>query len=381
MPSLSNRRRFRHAALAAVLVLLGGAAGAQEPAAGGERIGLVLSGGGARGCAHVGVLKVLEELRVPVHCITGTSLGSIVGGFYAYGLSPDRLEQEMTRSGNRRPWGLLLQDQPLRSQRTFRRKQEDYEFLVDIGLGFRDGEFRLPKGLVQGQNLELELLGLSTGAHALGSFDELPIPFRAVAVELRTGKRVVLERGNLAMAMRASMSLPGILAPAVLDGVELLDGGLVDNVPIALAREMGATRLIVVDIGTPVEIDEVNSALAVSSQMVQIMGQQNVDDSLALLQPSDVFIQPDLGDITSADFGRAAESIEIGEAAARAAADRLRELALGETEYATYLAAQRRQVAPVTIHEVQIDNRSGLGDALIRARVEVEPGHVLDVEE
>lgn len=358
---------------------LGGPGVAQEPLGEEPRIGLVLSGGGARGCAHVGVLKVLEELRIPIWCVAGTSMGSIVGGFYAYGLSPERLEQEMTRAGNRRSWALLLQDQPVRTERTFRRKQEEFEFLVDVGLGYRDGGFRLPKGLVQGQNLELELLALTVGAHDLTSFDLLPIPFRAVAVELRTGKRVVLHAGNLAMAMRASMSLPGIFAPAVLDGSELLDGGLVDNVPVDLARAMGATRLIVVDIGTPVAIEEANSALAVSSQMVQILGQQNVDRSLATLGPDDVFIQPELGDITSSDFERAAESIRIGEAAARAAADRLRELSVDEASYARFLSRQRRVAAPVTVRAVRIENRSGLGEALIRSRVHVEPGRVLEL--
>lgn len=376
----SLARRCRGAVFVAALGVFVGAATAQQLPGDEPRIGLVLSGGGARGCAHVGVLKVLEELRVPIHCIAGTSMGSIVGGCYAYGLSPERLEQEMTRAGNRRPWALLLQDQPVRSERTFRRKQEEFEFLVDVGLGYRDGAFRLPKGLVQGQNLELELLALTVGAHDLASFDLLPIPFRAVAVELRTGDPVVLQAGNLAMAMRASMSLPGIFAPAVLDGEELLDGGLVDNLPVEVARkELGATRLIVVDIGTPVAIEAANSALAVSTQMVQILGQQNVDKSLSLLGPDDVFIQPDLGDISSADFERAAESIRIGEAAARAVADRLRELSVDDATYARFLSRQRRSEAPVTVRAVRIDNRSGLGDALIRSRVHVEPGRVLDL--
>jgi len=367
-------RRF--ARIASALLLLAALAPSQQR----ERIGLVLSGGGARGCTHVGVLKVLEELRIPIHCVTGTSMGSIVGGFYAYGLSPEQLEDEMTRAGSRRPWSVLLQDESARRDRTFRRKEEDYALLVDFGLGLHDGELRLPKGLAQGQNLELELLSLSMHAHDLDSFDELPIPFRAIAVELRTGREVVLERGNLALAMRASMSLPGVFAPAVIDGVELLDGGLVDNVPIDQARALGATRLIVVDIGTPVDIEEAGSALAVSTQMVQILTQQNVDRSLASLGDGDVLLQPDLGDITSADFERAAESIEIGEAAARAVADRLARFSVPPDEYERYLRSQRRAPRTVIVRDVIVDNRSGLGDALIRERIRAQSGDVFDVE-
>ncbi|MCB9880056.1 MAG: patatin-like phospholipase family protein [Planctomycetes bacterium] len=343
------------------------------------RIGLVLSGGGARGAAHVGVLQVLEELQVPIWCVTGTSMGSIVGGLYAYGLSPGELAAVMRREGDRSPWRELLQDGPPRTSRTFRRKQEDYSLLVDFGLGLHGGRFRLPKGLLQGQNLELELLALTAEAHDLASFDDLRLPFRAVAVELRTGRPVVLEHGNLAHAMRASMSLPGVFAPAVVDGVELLDGGLADNVPIALARALGATVVIVVDIGTPVSADHVDSVLDVSGQMVQILTQQNVDRSLAGLRDGDVFLRPDLGDITSADFDRAAESIRIGEATARAAAEALRELSADDTRWHAYLEQQRRRSERVVVEGVDIDNRTQLSDALFRARIRTRPGDLLDL--
>ena len=378
MPTVSAGCSGLGAWLLASTLPLGLACG-QAPAP--ERIGLVLSGGGARGCAHVGVLKVLEELRIPIHCIAGTSMGSIVGGLYAHGMSPEQLEQELTRAGARRPWSVLLQDQPDRAVRSFRRKQEDFEYLVDFGLGWKDGAFRLPKGLVQGQNLELELAAFTVGAHDLASFDLLPIPFRAVAVELRTGKQVVLDRGNLAYAMRASMSLPGVFAPAIVDGVELLDGGLVDNVPIDVARAMGATRLIVVDIGTPLRDEDAASTIEVTAQMVAILTQQNVDRSLARIAANDVFVQPDLGDISSSDFLRADEAIRIGEAAARAAVDRLRSFGVDEATYARFRAVQRRAGAPITIRELRLENHSALGDDVIRAKLRVLAGRALDVEQ
>ncbi len=353
---------------------------AQPDSSARPRVGLVLSGGGARGCAHVGVLKVLEELQIPIDYVVGTSMGSIVGGLYAYGLAPDRLEAELVRAGSTRPWSLLLQDQSPRALRSLRRKKDEYGYLVDIGLGYHDGGVHLQKGLYQGQNLELELATLALQAHALPSFDALPIPFRAVAVDLRDGHEVVLQSGNLARAMRASMSLPGVFAPAVIDGRELLDGGLVRNVPIEEARALGAERLIVVDIGTPVVAEAVDSALGVSSQMVQILTQQNVDRSLVKLRAGDVLIRPELGDITSADFERAAESIRIGEAAARAVVDQLRPL-VDAKAFAAFVARQRRPIAPIVVSAVEIEDTAGSSEDVIRSHIHVRAGEVLDLEQ
>ena len=367
--------------LAIVCSVSFGAAQAPEHGEQRPKIGLVLSGGGARGCAHVGVLEVLEELRIPIDFVTGTSMGAVVGGGYAYGYSPKRLEAEITRAGDRRPWSALLRDAPDRSRQSFRRKQEQRGFLVDFGLGLREGRLRMAKGLIQGQNLELELLQVLADAHDLASFDDLPIPFRAIAVELGTGREVVLGAGNLADALRASMSLPGIFAPAEIDGRELVDGGLVDNVPIEHARALGATRLIVVDIGTPLTAVEIASALDVSTQMVQILTQQNVDRSLAMLEPGDVLIQPDLGDITSSDFERAADSIRIGKQAARAVAERLRAFSVSEAEYRRFLTAQRRVPTAIRVDRITLDNQSGLRDAILRDHVDVEADAPLDLDQ
>ncbi len=353
---------------------------AQEPQpAARPRVGLVLSGGGARGTAHVGVLQVLEELQIPIHCVAGTSMGAIVGGLYAYGHPPHRLEQLVTREGLERDWPFLLRDgQPYRHW-PFRRKEEGHSYLARAQLGVRDFGIRLPKGVVQGQNLETELRFLTLEAHDLASFDTLPIPFRCTAVDIHTGAEVVLDRGNLADAMRASMSLPGVFAPAVVEGRELLDGGLANNVPIDLARAMGAEVLIVIDIGTPIDTEkEITDIFAVTGQMVAILTQQNIDRMLKTLRPDDVLIRPDLGDITSADFLRAAESIEIGRNAALAAAPALRRWSVGAAEYERWLASQRRppRAAP-KVRRVRIANDSALGNELIQTRLELRPGNEL----
>jgi predicted acylesterase/phospholipase RssA len=212
------------------------------------RLGLVLSGGGARGLAHIGVLQVLEEMRVPVDCVAGTSMGAIIGGLYSYGYSPAELERIVVNAD----WRYLLQDQPSRTDLSIRRKQEEYEFLVQLRVGVRDGKIALPKGLIQGQNLGLLLDQLTLEAHDLVSFEELPLPFRCVAADIGDGTRVVFERGDLPLAMRASMSLPGIFAPVEADGRLLVDGGIIDNLPVEAARSLGAERLIAIDIGTTV---------------------------------------------------------------------------------------------------------------------------------
>lgn len=370
------RSRTMVTLLVALTAFAAGLAAQERP-----KVGLVLSGGGARGCAHVGVLKVLEQLHVPVDFVVGTSMGSIVGGAYAYGMSLNNLEAAVTRTNGLRPWSILLKDDPSRDRQYFRRKQEQRGFLVDFGLGYRDGEFRLPKGLLQGQNLELELLHLLPEAHDLASFDELPLPFRAVAVELSTGKEVILHSGSLPRALRASMSLPAVFAPAEIDGRLLIDGGLVRNVPVDIARDLGADVLIVVDIGTPLSHAKAASVLDVSEQMVAILTQQNVDRSLAQIRNTDVLITPDLRDVTAADFERAAESIAFGEEAALAMRDQLEQLAVDDATWLAWLAHRRRPDAPLRVQSIRIDNTSGIRDDVIADYVHVRPDEHFVIED
>jgi NTE family protein len=344
------------------------------------RIGLVLSGGGARGIAHVGVLQVLEELRIPVDYLAGTSMGSIVGGLYAYGLSPEQLRELTVRDHEPRGWNDLLRDGALRADRPMRRKQEDRAYLTSLRFGWRSGELTTAKGFLVGQNLEAEMSWLTREAHCLSSFDQLPIPFRCTAVDMADGSLVVLDHGNLGAAMRASMSLPMFFAPAHLDGHEYLDGGLADNVPIDVARRMGAEVLIVIDIGTPVPKGvPVDGWLGVSRRMLDILGQQNIDLSLATLSPNDVLVQPDLGTITSASFDRAAESIAIGAAAARAAIPQLQKFSVSEAEYQCFLANQRRVAAPMPeLTRVVIRDSDGQEDPRVAAHTTHRSGQILE---
>ncbi|HEY1412350.1 MAG TPA: patatin-like phospholipase family protein, partial [Rhodopila sp.] len=211
------------------------------------RICLVLSGGGARGMAHIGVLKVLEELKIPIDCIAGTSMGAIVGGLYASGMTAHEIDSTM-RSLD---WQEAFRDAPPRRDLAFRRKQDDRNFLVRLPLGLKHGQILLPKGFIQGQKLQETLRQLTLPFSNSTDFGLLPTPFRAVATDLETGNAVLLEKGDLAIAMRASMSAPGVFAPVELNGRLLVDGGLAENLPVNVARAMHADVLIVSDVSFP----------------------------------------------------------------------------------------------------------------------------------
>src|SRR6516165_6439496 len=274
------------------------------------RVGLVLSGGGARGTAHIGVLKVLEQMHVPVDAIAGTSMGAVVGGLYASGLSARDIEKVMTSIN----WQDAFRDRPPREDLDLRRKEEDETFLVKYHFGLRDGRLALPKGLIQGQKLTETLRRLTLPVARISNLDDLPTPFRAVATDLENGDSVVIGSGDLTSAMRASLSAPGVFAPVERDGKLLVDGGIADNVPVDIARSMGVDLLIVVDVGsTLLPRKELTSAPVISNHMLAILINRNAQAQLASLGDKDVLITPILGDASAFDFGSVARVISVGE--------------------------------------------------------------------
>ena len=231
---------------------------AASPDASRPRVGLVLGGGGARGAAHIGVLMELERLRVPVDAVVGTSMGAIVGGLYASGMSAADL-QVLVSTLN---WADALSDSPDRSDLGFRRKQDDEEFPMKLELGLSGRNLSLPQGAIQGQALDLLLRELTIDVSHIDDFDRLPIPFRAVASDLVTGKPYVMGSGDLAQAIRASMSVPGAIAPVAIDGHLLVDGGIVGNLGVEVMQAMDVDVIIAVDVEFPLyEFDELSSAL------------------------------------------------------------------------------------------------------------------------
>jgi NTE family protein len=352
-------------------------ASAARPAGSRPKIGLVLSGGGARGAAHVGVLKVLEELRVPVDLIVGTSMGSIVGGSYASGMPVAEMEAAIGTITT----ASLFNDRPPRADLPMRRKEEDATPYVIPELGVTSDGISLPKGLVTGVSVEAQLRKLVRFT-TVRNFDRLPIPFRAIATDLGTGEMVVLKEGSLVTAMRASMSVPGGMAPVQIGNRQLVDGGLVRNLGVDIARSMGADVIIAVNLGTPLlKPDQITSVLSVTAQMINILTEQNVRQSLSELKPQDILILPELGDFSAGNFDELPKTLPIGEAAARRVADRLRTLSLPPEQYATLRKRQSPAETDQTItvvDQIRVEGTKRINPKVVLQSMQTEVGKPLD---
>lgn len=341
------------------------------------RIGLVLSGGGARGLAHVGVISILEEMKIPLYCIAGTSMGAIVGGLYAAGMSPAEMEKFVTSM----EWNDAFKDKPPPSELTFRRKKEAADFLINFDLGYREGKFTIPKGLLQGQNLNLILKSLLFHTEGIDDFNKLNIPFRAVATDIETGEAVILEKGELVKAIRASMSIPALFAPVEIDDKILVDGGVANNLPIDIARQMGADIVIVVDISTNLSRrDQLTSSVEITGQLTSIMVQRNTLAQISTMHETDILIRPDMGNIGSGDFSRASEAVAIGRKKAGEMKPQLARLASPDKDFLAYLQNQRRKDQEMpTIDTMEVVNKTSLPTGLIEAHIDMKPGAKLDM--
>ena len=342
------------------------------------RIGLVLGGGGARGAAHIGVLEVLERLRVPVDCVAGTSMGALVAGAWASGLDPAAMRRELAAAD----WDDMFQDNPDDTELDFRHKRLSQRFLPGSESGITTRGLITPPGVVAGQKIKLffnRLVRVDAGERDIA---RLPLPVSIVATDIATGQRVVLREGPLAQAMRASMSVPGLMAPLDLGGRKLVDGGLVDNLPIREVRERcKADVVIAVNVGSPLlKAEDISGLLSVSAQMVNILTEQNVSQSLATLTPNDVYVQPDLGPVTAADFKLHAEAADRGAAAAEAVAPALSRLGLPAAEYAAW--RQRFETAahwPPVVDAVEIAGLARVNPATLQRHLRQRTGEALDV--
>jgi NTE family protein len=341
------------------------------------RIGLVLSGGAARGLAHIGVLKALEEQGIKIDAIAGTSMGAVIGGLYASGYKIDELEKLALDID----WQQALSDAPPRKDVPFRRKQDDRDFLVKQKLSFRDdGSLGLPLGVIQGQNLALLLESLLAHASDIRDFDKLPIPFRAVATDIVSGEKRVFRKGHLPQVIRASMSIPAVFAPVEVNGQLLVDGGMVDNIPLDVAREMGVDIAIVVDIGTPLRNrKQLATVIDVLNQSITLMTQRNSQEQLATLHPNDILIQPPLAGFGVTDFGRAQEMIDAGYRATRILDARLTALRPAEPAAPQLTAARDPSQRTPLISAIKVENDSKVDDSVIRYYIRQPLGEPLDL--
>ncbi len=331
-------------------------------------VALVLGGGGARGGAHVGVLKQLEAQQIPVDIIVGTSIGAFVGGLYAQGHSPAEIEQLLTEL----PWGQGFRDRVDRDELPVRRKQQRDEFPINFDLGVGTKGVKLPKGVLHGQAMAAliqQAYGLSP---ELSSFDELAIPFRAVATDLGDRSEVILADGSLTQAVQASMSIPGVLRPLTVDGRMLVDGGVANNLPISVAKALGADQVIAVAIDSPLLASaELDSAMAVTEQLTNFLVQEAVARQLKLLGPNDILLKPDLKTIGTLDF----EKIKLAIAGGKTLASTYQQRLVRFSQPEHYGQWQRRHRAggssSVHISAIELENQTSLADPILTARLDI----------
>ncbi len=335
------------------------------------KVGVVLGGGGALGFSHIGVLQVLEEEHIPIDYIAGTSMGAIVAGMYASGMSPEEIGQQF-RSID---WWDVLKDKSPHQYRCYRRKVENKRYL-DVEFGIVDRGLAFAPGMSYGQKLNNILCTFSINSAGIRDFDRLNIPYRAVATDLRSGESIVLDHGDLAAAMRASMAVPGIFTPVRIDDYVFVDGGVLNNIPVNAVLEMGADIVIAVDVGASAalksEHSDFNALSDVVARTYTIVQRPDQEQQLAR---ADVVIEPDLDNISMSQFQRVAEIIPTGRTAAEAHRAELRPYAVDEAAYEQYLHQQRlRHSEVIRINEVGIEGNSSVADPVIRQRIHAHPG-------
>lgn len=342
------------------------------------RVGLVLSGGGARGYAHIGVLKALEKMHVPVDCIAATSMGAVVGGLYASGLPASELDARLSRTD----LSDIVFDRNERAQLPQTLREDSFQYPIGISAGMDNGKVKLPIGLVQGNKLLTLLQDWTSAWPGDVDFNHLPIPFRTIATDLGTGAPVVLEHGSLPRAIRASVAVPGLFAPLKVDNRTLVDGGLVSNLPVQMARDMGADIIIAVNVASPLDDPAtLDSPAAVTQQMVTILTNQNVAAQKALLGPRDILLEPDLGALSFTDFSHAKDGVQRGYQAAQAVESRLAALALPQEAWDQYVAtraAHGATIDPRRIDAIDIHTSGRIPAAYVRQYLRAREGDRYD---
>ena len=340
------------------------------------RVGLVLAGGGAKGGAHVGVLKVLEELHVPIDCIAGTSMGALVGGGYASGIPAGDLEKFVTTID----WKKVVGSQGRRDLEPIEQKRDGATYSNEFEFGISSGGVTLPGGLVNTSNIEDLLRTFVATARLQNEFDKLPIPYRAVATDMVTGKMVVLDKGDLATAMRASMAIPGAFAPVLMEGMILNDGGLVRNIPIDVARDLCADRVIVVNLVEPsINPDRLRTATQLLSRTMDVMIEANETLQLQTLREGDIRIDVPMGDITTSDFERVPDTIPLGEAAARQHAAALAAFAVTPGQYGAWRQrVTQSQDLEVRLADVRYEGLQRVNPDYLASRDSINAGDMVN---
>lgn len=341
-----------------------------------ERIGLVLSGGGARGFAHVAVLEALEAQRIPVDYIAGTSMGAVVGALYASGFSAAEVRDQLLAMD----WSGILTDVTERDERSFRNKSFEGRNFLGLDLGVSADGLKLPLAALKGQKLALVLNGLTLETVAVNDFDRFPIPFRAVTTDLATGEARVLRQGSLATALRASMAVPVVFSPVEIDGRLYVDGGVANNLPVDVARDMGAERLIVVDTSSQkYATNQLTSVITVVDQLTNLLTQRNTEAQVETLTDADVLLEIFPDTVGTADFNKVEEALAAGRQEVLRQTEQLATFAVDETTYQAWVTQHRtRGEAPeIAFVEVKSD-APRTSSKVIANQLSIRPGQPID---
>ncbi|MCU8045247.1 MULTISPECIES: patatin-like phospholipase family protein [unclassified Shewanella] len=348
------------------------------------KIGVVLSGGGAKGAAHVGVLKILEEHNIPVDYIAGTSIGAYVAGMYSLGYSASEVEAIMMGVN----WDSGYSDTIPRNILSYRDKQLRDRYNIPLNIGYNEGQVRAPSGLLRGQTMS-QLLRQSTDlVQQFGHFDDLAIPYRAVATDLETSLPVVISHGSMVKAMQASATVPGALQPAQIEGKLLVDGGIANNMPVDVVKAMGADIIIAVDIGSPlVKKDKLDSTIAVLDQLSNFLTNASTEKQKQLLTDKDVLIRPAIDALSTTDFTIMPLALTLGKEAANGQLYKLSSMSVSPEEYAAYVEAKKAKgkllMADVRhpINEIVFENQSKVSLNLLTETLDIKPGQAVSKDE
>jgi len=377
-PKLRESPRRRCAlALAAVtlLGLLGTPAASADPAPR-PRIGLALGGGSARGFAHIGVLKWFDEHRIPVDVVGGTSMGGLIGGSFAAGMSPGDIRALVTSLD----WALVLSPDTPFAYKTFRRKEDTRAYPSQLQFGLKGG-FKLPSGLSPGEQVELVFDRIAAPYGPAVPFDELPTPFRCVATDLNTASPVVFDRGWLALALRSTMAIPGVFSPVRIGNQVLVDGGVLNNVPADIVKGTGlADVVIAVDVGADLAYTKQSDTIfSVLGESLDVMMRAGAARALA---SADLVLVPNLKGFAATDFRRADDFITQGYATAEAHREELLRYAISETDYAEWLTARtaRRRTALPAPASIRVEGVGPGQTADIQRRLQAHIGRPLNPE-
>ncbi len=341
------------------------------------KIGLVLGGGGAKGGAHIGVLKVLEANNVKIDYIAGTSIGAYVAGMYALGYSASEIEKFMLNED----WNQGYSDDIPREVLRYRDKEARDKYNLQLNFGLRDGALRSSKGLLVGQSMSRLLRNSTRSVHLFDDFDQLAIPYRAIATDLSTSEAVVISSGSIAEAMQASASVPGAVQPTEIDGRLLVDGGIANNLPVDVVKEMGADIVIAVDIGASLaQSNEFTSTMEVLGQLSTILTNASTQWQKRLLSEKDIYIRPNIDDLSTTDWADLEESLVRGLAAAKIAEPKLQTLAISPSAFEAYQVAKRERsqvwFQPIynPVLAISLDNLSDVNNKLILKHFSINPG-------